>query len=156
MNRCISRKKLFAILLSVLAEGVSVSLVPVVSGTNPQGPVTIKTAIDFSSIPFHGTFVVTEGSTILGCSKGNFVDTPLGNIEKAFTCTKGPGKGDTFTYLFETASDAFSGGHATGHWRVLEGTGFFARLSGQGDFSLLFIPPASGVETLTGTVHFDP
>ncbi len=81
-------------------------------------------------------FEVPVGADILGCSGGTFVDTPLGHVEKAFTCATGPGAGDTFTYLFETASNAFSGGNANGHWIVLAGAGFFATLRGEGDFAL--------------------
>ena len=168
-------KKISLILLSVLTIAFSVSgstLVPVVSGT-PKAPVTIVTAIDFSSFPFHGTFAVTVGSDILGCSKGNFVDTPLviappiggAAIKKAFTCNTGPGAGGSFTVLFEPFVAFVSRGNVNGQWRVLEGTGFFATLHGQGDFSVVFcdgpdpcpgfLPPPSGIETLTGTIHFD-
>ncbi len=146
----------------------AIMLLPSVAASLPQGPVTIVTAIDFSSLPFHGTFTVTVGSSILGCSAGHFFDTTFivpGELRKVFTCDRGSGKGDTFTFLFDTDADAFSGGHASGHWMVLEGTGFFATLRGQGDFSVVFcfgpkpcpgfLPPPSGIETLTGTVHFE-
>lgn len=126
------------------------------AGTMPSGPVTIVTDISFAEFPFRGTFKVTEGSTLLGCSKGTFVDTPhaFGEIEKMFTCKRG-GKGD-FTFLF-LPTLAPGPGDANGHWQVLEGTGDFSNLRGEGDFSVVFFPETmSGVETLTGSIHFDP
>jgi len=127
------------------------------SGTRPAGPVTIETFIHFQKTPFHGKFVVLEGALILGCSKGVFVDTPQGaGAVKEFTCLSGPGAGDTFTVHFEPWVGAISGGNANGHWRVVEGTGFFATLHGEGDFFKENVGFYHAVETLTGNVHFGP
>ncbi len=155
-----------AVLVGALA--LAIVLLPSAAASQPQGPVTIVTAIDFSSLPFHGTFVVTVGSSILGCSAGHFFDTTgvvPGELRKVFSCDSGSGTGDTFTFLFDLHAFFATGGHASGHWMVLRGTGFFATLRGQGDFSVVFcfgpnscpgfLPPPSGIETLTGKVHFE-
>jgi hypothetical protein len=129
--------------------------------SQPVGPVTINTVIDFSEFPFSGTFTVSEGSTLLGCSGGTFVDIPAGGfsrgaIRKTFTCTTGPNAGSTFTVQFRP-TPAPGPGQANGHWQVLTGTGGFANLRGQGDFSVVFSETTpEGFETLTGSIHFDP
>lgn len=146
--------RLFAVLLSVVA--LSVALVPAAAATSPS-PVTIVTAIDFSEFPFSGTFTVPEGAGMLGCSAGTFVDFPrgFGVIEKHFTCTSGSGSGDTFIVLFHPRPAIPGPGELNGPWSVLSGTGDFAKLHGSGDFSVVFTGPDSGVETLTGGIHFD-
>ena len=127
--------------------------------TQPVGPVTIVTAIVFGPPPFGGDFAVTEGSGWLGCSEGTFVDVarsaaPVGSaIRKTLTCTTG-GAG-TFTVNFKPTPKP-GPGVVNGHWTVLSGTGAFANLRGQGDFSLIFTSPTTGSETLTGKIHFDP
>jgi hypothetical protein len=132
------------------------------SATPPETPVTIETLIHFEKPPFFGTFEVLEGHDILGCSKGTFVDTPMGSIEKEFTCSAGPGDGNSFNVLFEPWVGFVSGGEVGGYWRVVEGSGFFARLQGQGEFSVEGIDldgdghADHGIEVLTGEVHFDP
>jgi hypothetical protein len=129
--------------------------------SKPVGPVTINTVIDFTVFPFTGTFTVTEGSQLLGCSAGTFVDIPAGGfsrgaIRKHFTCTAGANAGSSFTIQFRP-TPAPGPGDANGHWEVLGGTGAFSNLRGQGDFSVIFSPTQpAGFETLTGTIHFDP
>jgi hypothetical protein len=136
-----------------------------VAVSQPVGPVTIETVIDFSAPPFGGTFAVTQGSELLGCAGGTFVDTPASvdnpgsgvpvsrSIHKAFTCTSG-GSG-TFIVNFQPTPTP-GPGVLNGHWNVLRGTGDFTNLRGEGDFSVIFTSPATGQETLTGTIHFDP
>lgn len=127
-----------------------IGLMQTATGTPPDGPVTIVTAIDFSSFPFSGTFEVTDGDDILGCPSGTFTDFPrgFGVIQKVFSCTGGTG---TFTFLFVPGP-----GNANGHWEAWKATGAFVGLHGRGDFSVVFTGPQSGVETLTGLIHFDP
>jgi hypothetical protein len=129
--------------------------------TKPVGPVTINTVIDFTEFPFSGTFTVSEGSELLGCSAGTFVDVPAGGfsrgaIRKTFTCTTGPNAGSTFTVSFRP-TPAPGPGQANGHWQVIGGTGAYANLRGQGDFSVVFSETTpEGFETLTGSIHFEP
>jgi hypothetical protein len=135
------------------AENTSVQPVfDAVAATQPVGPVTIQTLIDFSTFPFHGTFAVVAGSALLGCSGGTFVDHPANpanfisqSIRKLFTCTAG-GTG-TFTVNFMPG---------VGRWNALDGTGDFANLRGEGNFSVVLVGPTTGVETLTGNIHFEP
>jgi hypothetical protein len=143
-------------ILSAFVLGL-VLVLPVTAAT-PPSPVTIKTQISFASMPFSGTFTVTEGAATLGCSGGTFVDFPrsMGVIEKHFTCIAGSGAGDSFVVLFHPRFRGVPGpGVANGPWSVLRGTGDFADLHGTGDFSVVVTGPASGEETLQGAVHFD-
>jgi hypothetical protein len=120
--------------------------------------VTIQTLIDFSEPPFNGTFEAIAGSELLGCEGGTFVDIPgfvggKANIAKVFTCD-GPGSG-TFTANFGPTR-APGPGDLNGHWNIVRSDGDFANLRGEGDFSVVFVGPTSGIETLTGNIHFDP
>lgn len=147
--------------MQYLAVPVSVlvlllGLLPTVGATPPAGPVTIVTTISFAAFPFSGTFTVTAGGALLGCSLGEFVDFPFAPapsaIRKVFDCLAG-GVG-TFTFIFKPGPVP-GPGDANGHWEVFEGTGDFATLRGQGAFSVVFTSATTGVETLTGKVHFD-
>jgi hypothetical protein len=122
--------------------------------------VTIKTSISFANFPFTGTFNVTEGRDVLGCSGGTFVDHPSGfeppakgDIAKIFTCDDG-GSG-TFTANFQPTRKS-GPGDQNGHWNITDATDDFTGLRGQGDFSVNSTGPDSGVETLTGVVHYEP
>jgi hypothetical protein len=164
----ISRCALVAV--RILAVGLlSLGFVMPVAAASQPSPVTIETAIDFSSFPFSGTFTVTEGAGSLGCSAGTFEDIPrgsgLGQIEKHFTCTSGAGAGDEFVVLFKNDCTFLSpavfrcrpgpGDLGGGQWMVLSGTGDFAHLHGSGDFSVVFTGEFTGEETLSGRIHFE-
>ena len=133
------------------------ALVPAVGASQPSGPVTIETELSFASFPFGGSFQVTEGAALLGCSGGVFVDIPHGPgpgaIHKIFTCEVG-GDG-TFTIGFTTAPSP-GPGDLNGHWTAWKGTEDFVGVRGQGDFLVVFREPPNAEETLTGTIHFDP
>ena len=123
----------------------------------PAGPVTIVTQIDFSTFPFHGTFSVVDGASLLGCSGGTFVDHPIALAshgasakEKDLTCAAGEASGSSFTVIFQPILRP--GPH--GFWEVFTGTGAFANLHGGGDFSVVSTSPTTGMETLTGTIKF--
>ena len=128
----------------------------VATATQPTGPVTIETVIDFSNIPFRGTFEVTEGAALLGCWEGTFVDMPHsfgpGAIQKIFTCESG-GEG-TFTFTFVVTRSP-GPGDGNGHWTAWKATGDFVGLRGEGDFSVVLPGPPLGEETLSGTIHFE-
>ena len=124
--------------------------------TPAAGPVTIETEIDFSTEPYHGTFQVTEGSEVLGCSSGTFVDTPGDDdIQKDFTCEKGSKDGN-FTAVFVPDPETPGPGDENGPWSISVGTEDFAGLIGDGDFSVVFAPDDAprGVETLTGDIEY--
>ncbi len=118
-----------------------------------SGTVTITTQVDFSSEPIHGTFEVPEGSDVLGCSRGTFVDTPTEQgIDKLLTCESGERSG-TFTANF-TPQDISGPGDQNGPWRIVGATGDFTGLSGSGDFSVVEEASDSGTETLTGKIEY--
>jgi hypothetical protein len=147
--------RISAVLFSLVA--VSVAVVSAAQGT-PGSSVTIVTAIDFSTEPPSGTFTVPVGSGALGCSGGTFVDAfvvGFGGVQKNLTCTNGSGAGDTFVIQFHPTFNVPGPGDLNGPWSVQDGSGDFAKLHGAGDFSVVFTGPASGVEMLTGSIHFD-
>lgn len=152
-----------------VALGTAALLVGVAppADATPPSPVTIQTVIDFSSFPFLGTFTVPLGADVLGCSAGTFFDVPLhdpgiGQIEKHITCTSGTGSGDEIVLLFMNDCTWLSPavllckpgeGEVNGQWRVGSGTGHFAGLRGNGDFSVRFVDDVTARETLTGAIH---
>ena len=115
--------------------------------TPTAGPVTIETEIDFSGNSFRGTFEVTVGADVLGCSSGTFVDRPgiPEKTHKVMTCESGSNAG-TFTILFDPPDGR--------DWRVVESSDDFAGLQGEGDYSwVLFQSSRNGEETLTGDIE---
>lgn len=112
--------------------------------------VTVTTAIDFSSQPYHGTFSVDEGADALGCASGTFVDTVLPEgINKEMTCEEGAGQG-SFTIFFDPI------GEEPGQpWRVVSATGDFRGLEGDGEFSIEYSDDQTGVETLIGKISYE-
>ncbi len=126
----------------------------------PVGPVTIVTTVNFSSgsFPFFGTFVVTEGFELLGCTGGDSIDrsgpSAHGKIVSELTCTDGAGAGSTFAVNFNPGPRP-GPGDANGHWNVVWGFDYYAGLHGVGDFSVVVTFPV-GVGTFTGKIHFEP
>ncbi len=138
------RRSLAVVFIPFLLIGT----VSVTGATQPAGPVTIVTEIDFSTFPFSGTFVVTEGDDILGCASGTFVDMQrgFGVVEKIFTCGSGS---EMFIFLFTPFV-------RNPHWEAWAGTGAFAGIHGRGRFSIEFGQGDIAYETLTGVIHFEP
>ncbi len=116
--------------------------------TPAAGPVTIETEIDLIGTP-HGTFKVTVGADVLGCSSGTFVDMPGTPVKtnKVMTCESGSNAG-TFTILFDPPGGL--------DWSVLESSDDFAGLQGGGDFSWVLDQnnSAKGEETVTGDIEY--
>jgi hypothetical protein len=125
--------------------------------TPKEGPVTFVNQVDFSFRPVAGTFEVTEGADVLGCSSGAFVDagSPDTGIERVYTCDSGSNEGSfTSTFNFdarepETISD-------NGTWSIVEGSDDFAGLQGSGDWSIVYeqTGPDLGVGTWTGDINY--
>lgn len=111
-----------------------------------EGPVEITTDIDFSEVPYSGTFEVAEGSAVLGCTGGSFVDQPVSDgVEKVFTCEGGLNTG-TFTVHFLPPE---------GPWRIVAASDEFSLLRGEGDFIVVEDEAEPvGVETLTGEIRY--
>ncbi len=124
-------------------------LVGACGGDTPTaGPVTIETKADVSAGTLQGTFEVTVGADVLGCSSGTFVDTPgiPEKTNKVMTCESGSNTG-TFTIRFDPPDGR--------DWRVLESSDDFAGLQGEGDFSwVLHQIGQSGEETLAGDIEY--
>ena len=126
-----------------LVLAIGLVLLAACSSAPTSGPVTIVHELDVSQEPIEGTFEVTEGADVLGCSAGTFVDDPgTSAVGRIMTCTD-PGSG-TFTYDF----DPFG----SNTWEFIDATGDFAGLTGDGDWA------ESGfrAETITGTIEYAP
>jgi hypothetical protein len=115
---------------------------------------TITTSLTFSPSGPTGTFTATG----LPCTTGTFADEPVGGpaIRKSFACAAG-----SFTIQFHTLHATFDPdtGLATfsGPCNFLGGTGSFAGAHGTCDFSAVVnVNTATGTETFSGDVHFDP
>ena len=120
-----------------------------------SGPVTIETEADFSTRPVVGTFEVTEGADILGCSNGTWEDTfdeATEDVTKAMTCSE-PNAG-TFTILFDPDGYDTGPGELNGPWSILNGVADFADLQGEGDFWMVTSGPETGSETFTGDIEY--
>jgi hypothetical protein len=107
-----------------------------------EGPVIIETEADFSIRPVVGTFEVTEGADVLGCSGGTFVDEFIAedSVLKVMTCTSGSNDG-TFTADFDP----------NGGWSIVEPGGDFVGLQGSGEFAQV-----DDGETFTGDIEYAP
>lgn len=119
-----------------------------------KGMVTITTHMTSGPNPYNGTFEMTEGADVLGCSRGSFVDAPTGPaIRKELTCETG-WKWGTFTAEF-TPRDIPGPGDQNGPWSIVGGTEDFSGVSGGGEFWVVYHQgESSGVETLTGVIEF--
>jgi hypothetical protein len=125
--------------------------------TPKEGPVTFVNQVDFSFRPVAGTFEVTEGADVLGCSSGAFVDagSPDTGIERVYTCDSGSNEGSfTSTFNFDAREpDTISD---NGTWSIVEGSDDFAGLQGSGDWSIVYeqTGPDLGVGTWTGDINY--
>jgi hypothetical protein len=120
-----------------------------------SGTVTIEAEADFSTRPVVGTFTVTEGADILGCSNGTYEDTydvVTKEVDKVMTCSEP--KTGAFTIVFDPDGYDTGPGEQNGPWRILDGSADFAELHGEGDFSMVTNGPDTGVETYTGDVEY--
>lgn len=124
--------------------------------TPREGPVTIVTQVDFDDRPVVGTFEVTEGADVLGCSSGTFEDGRVNadDFLKVFTCESGSNEG-TFSATFNILDPATGPGDDSGSWSVAEGSNDFVGLQGGGEWFVVYDPAPDvpeGVETWTGDI----
>lgn len=110
-----------------------------------------------------GTFTVSEGSELLGCSAGTFVEVVAGsNVEKTFTCLDGDRHGTFSLALSWERRDAGSLNPASpadirlnNPWSVCGGTDDFDTLTGGGVMGLKWTGWIEGTEAFTGTVGIE-
>jgi hypothetical protein len=116
--------------------------------------IAIETTVDWTSEPSAGTFEVTVGSDELGCSGGSVLESggPDGIVNE-FTCGDGDRQG-TFTFQWQIDDGAEGPGDANGPWTVLEATGDFAGLSGEGLWSGTSTED-TGLGSFPGTINYD-
>jgi hypothetical protein len=146
-----------ALLRSLVLVIVMVLIVAACSSDEPAaGPVTFETEVDFSFRPVAGTFEVTEGADVLGCSSGTFVDSgsPNEGIQRVYTCDSGSNEG-SFTASFNFEAEEFEESD-NGTWSVVEGSDDFVGLQGSGDWSIVYEPtgPDVGVGAWTGDINY--
>ena len=145
------RYGLLAVVVLLLAAACS-------DDTPKEGPVTMVNEVDFSMRPVTGTFEVTEGADVLGCSSGTFVDagSPTDGIQRVYTCDSGSNEGSftaSFTFVANGSSDS-SGDNGT--WSVVEGSDDFDGLQGSGDWSIVYeqTGPDVGSGIWTGDINY--
>ncbi len=137
----------------VVIVGAAVLLTTVDSddaATPAAGPITFRAKINLSDQPASGTFVVDNGADVLGCSGGTVVqlassEFSIGN--NVMTCDSGPNTG-TFT-VDHGSQDVYV-------WNVVESSGDFAGLQGEGSWDFLLTDPGNVVETFTGDIEYTP
>jgi hypothetical protein len=145
------------LLRSLMLAIVMVLTVAACSSDEPAaGPVTIENEVDFSFRPVAGTFEVTEGANVLGCSSGTFVDSgsPNEGIERAYTCDSGSNEG-SFTASFNFEAEEFEESD-NGTWTIVEGSDDFVDLQGSGDWTIVYptTGPDIGMGTWTGDINY--
>jgi hypothetical protein len=116
------------------------------------GPVTIETELDMGARPVVGTFEVTEGADVLGCSNGTSVDTYNGgtkDVTKVMTCSDG----GTGTFTMHVAPETIWG-DSDGPWSILSGSADFAGLEGEGEFVIVTDGSPVAFETFTGDIEY--
>jgi len=113
------------------------------------GPITFKARINLSESPVLGTFEVTTGADVLGCSSGTVVQVSNGETfgNNVMTCESGPNTG-SFTI--------YHGGDGVYVWDVLEGSDDFTDLQGEGSWDFVLTGTGSVVETFTGDIEYGP
>jgi hypothetical protein len=99
------------------------------------GPVTIETRVDLAATQSAGTFQVTDGADLLGCSAGAMTEYGGPNgITNVLTCEDGDREG-TLTLRWQILNSAEGPGEVNGPWNVVESSGDFADLNGEGMWS---------------------
>lgn len=102
-----------------------------------------------------GTFVVDQGADVLGCSSGSVVQGPSPQgIFNAFTCEDGDREG-TFTFVWSIIDGSDGPGDFNGPWSVLDTTGDFAGLTGEGLWSGVNLGQ-TGLSSFPGVIEFGP
>ena len=149
-------------LRSLMLAIVMVLFVAACSSDEPAaGPVTFENKVDYDDRPDAGTFEVTEGADVLGCSSGTFVDSgsPNDGIERVYTCDSGSNEG-SFTASFNFDANPDTTGD-NGTWTVVEGSDDFVGLQGSGDWSIVYPTTDErnslhglGVGTWTGDINY--
>lgn len=119
-----------------------------------NGSIVIETTATSTDEPPGGTFEVTEGADVLGCTSGSFVDTLPDSgppIIKTLTCESGVTAGATVTISFNLDSPGL--GDENGRWRIDDATGAYNGLNGGGAIALYFTSDTTATETITGDVN---
>jgi hypothetical protein len=119
-----------------------------------NGSIVIETITTLTDEPPGGTFEVTEGADVLGCTGGSFVDTFPDSgppIIKTLTCESGVTTGGTVTISYNLDSPGL--GDENGRWRIDDATGSYTGLNGGGSIALYFTSDTTTTETITGDVN---
>ena len=118
------------------------------AATPAAGPIAFQAVVDLSHAPISGTFEVIAGADILGCSSGTLVRRSPSSSDKGdYDMTCESGSAGTFTIVH--GGDRFE-------WSVLESTGDFAGLQGEGRFTFVLTSTSTVVETFTGDIEYTP
>ncbi len=120
-----------------------------------DGMIRVETEINWGDAQATGSFEVAEGADLLGCSSGTAIeyDGPSG-ITNVFTCEDGDRDG-TFTLRWQIEDDAVGPGDVNGPWSVVESSGDFAGLTGDGLWSGT-ATDSTGFGSFPGSIEFGP
>jgi len=114
----------------------------------------IETTMDWESNPLVGTFEVPIGTDELGCSSGSVLENGTNTgFTNQFTCQNGQREG-TFTIEWQIVDGMEGPGDVNGPWTVLEATGDFVGLSGEGVWSGRGAG-STGFGSFPGEISFD-
>lgn len=104
--------------------------------------------------PVVGTFEVAVGSDTVGCNAGSVVEGEgPAAITNEFTCEDGEREG-RFTIQWRIIDGADGPGDVNGPWTLVDATGDFVGLTGEGAWSGTS-DGSTGLGTFSGVVEFD-
>lgn len=135
---------------------------PISTVTTPaDGTVSIAMSIDNLFLVALGSFEVTDGAEVLGCSRGSFFDDEHddGSHTSVLTCLAGARTG-TFEVNFHPEATGFTATperpeYFAGPWTISDGTGDFQQLGGGGDMIGSQLLPAMAFDTThVGQIEF--
>ncbi len=125
-----------------------------VSAEMGDGAIAIQADFDFASAS-GPTFVVEEGAELLGCNSGSLAQGQgIQGIANTFTCEAGDRAG-SFTFDLVLDEGLEGPGQDTGTWSVLNATGDFAGLTGEG-LATAVVEGESGFISFPGVIEFGP
>lgn len=147
------KKSIRTLLVLTLAVLLAVSMTGVASATQPQEAYfefdLLMTGMDSAA----GTFTASGAIEDYGPAHQVFWYTDDGNVQGIKTM-----EGQKGTIVLKFTATPMPEGYAIGHFVVMDGTGAYENIHGQGDTyaALVFEPVPGIVGSYSGKVHIDP
>lgn len=136
-------------LFSLTSTDSPTATTPTEPATETAAPaaVAIRAMVDLGEAPVLGTFEVTAGADALGCSSGTLESMSISETSSKHVMTCESGSAGTFTIRY--SRDLFT-------WSVVESSGDFSGLEGEGGFDFAMTSSSTVVETFTGDIQYAP